>query len=401
MLRLADPFSSEHRPVLTGRRAAIAAAHPLAVAAGQEIICQGGSAVDAVIAAHAVISVINPDAGGLGGDGFFLIRDPEGGLMGINAAGRSAAASPSVTTDDGSSVAVPGLVAGWADLTARWGCMPLADLLAPAIRIAREGITPGQQLRAALVAQSARLEAGGAELWPVLAGHRAGATRILQPELARSLEIIASDGCSGFYGGLIAHAIVKAVARRGGALDVTDLSDHRSVIAPPVSVDAFGVRISVQPPMSQGILLAMCVKSLAAAEQGRCDPDHAAIETTLAAFEHRARVAEGEALLDASLGFDPHRASGRSGARPYLHTAGVAAADDEGLVVSSLLSVFDDFGSAIYVPEAGFVLNNRAAGFTVAPNEPAGAKFPVHTLAPAIIEMGEDVLALATPGADG
>ncbi|WP_203595426.1 gamma-glutamyltransferase [Salipiger sp. PrR002] len=104
-----------------------------------------------------------------------------------------------------------------------------------------------------------------------------------------------------------------------------------------------------------------------------------------------------EALTD-----DPERAPHRGGPRAYLHTAGVACADADGCVVSSLVSVFDDFGSGVYVPEGGFMLNNRAAGFGPAPNDAAAGKRPVHTLAPALL-TGPDgsVWALATPGADG
>ncbi len=94
-------------------------------------------------------------------------------------------------------------------------------------------------------------------------------------------------------------------------------------------------------------------------------------------------------------------ASRRGGPRSYLHTAGVAVSDASGMTVSSLVSVFDSFGSAVFVPEGGFTLNNRAAGFTRAPNDSAGGKRPVHTLAPVLVETTDGCIALATPGADG
>jgi gamma-glutamyltranspeptidase/glutathione hydrolase len=98
---------------------------------------------------------------------------------------------------------------------------------------------------------------------------------------------------------------------------------------------------------------------------------------------------------------DIDRASRRGGPRAYLHTAGVAVSDASGMTISSLISVFDSFGSAVFVPEGGFTLNNRAAGFTRAPNDCAGGKRPVHTLAPVLVETGDDCIGLATPGADG
>ncbi|WP_190816548.1 gamma-glutamyltransferase [Saccharopolyspora pogona] len=108
-----------------------------------------------------------------------------------------------------------------------------------------------------------------------------------------------------------------------------------------------------------------------------------------------------EAATTDSLSVDYERATPRTGPRAYLHTAGVATADDNGTIVSSLVSVFDDFGSAIYVPEAEIRLNNRAAGFTAGPNAPRAATRPVHTLAPAVVRTPSSRYALATPGADG
>jgi gamma-glutamyltranspeptidase/glutathione hydrolase len=107
-------------------------------------------------------------------------------------------------------------------------------------------------------------------------------------------------------------------------------------------------------------------------------------------------------LLAEALHVDRARASGSGGPRSYLHTAGVAVADADGTVVSSLVSVFDDFGSGVLVPELGIVLGNRAAGFTDGANAPGPGRYPVHTLAPAMLLLQDGgVLALATPGADG
>jgi gamma-glutamyltranspeptidase/glutathione hydrolase len=139
-----------------------------------------------------------------------------------------------------------------------------------------------------------------------------------------------------------------------------------------------------------------------AGPQSQTSLDHLGVELTEAVFGYRDRCAEdGARLLDAHLEVDRDKASRRGGPRAYLHTTGVAVADAEGMVVSSLLSVFDDFGSGTFVPECGLVLNNRAAGFTGPPNAPGPGRRPVHTLAPAILEVGGTVTALATPGADG
>jgi gamma-glutamyltranspeptidase/glutathione hydrolase len=154
--------------------------------------------------------------------------------------------------------------------------------------------------------------------------------------------------------------------------------------------------------MAQGVLLSMAVKALAGLGEFPTDlNEHVAIELTEAAFAFRSQVARGEALLGERLSVDFKKAGHRGGPRAYLHTAGVAASDAEGRVVSSLVSVFDDFGSAVYVPELGITLNNRAGGFTEGDNAPAPGKRPVHTLAPVLVTGSQGVFGLATPGADG
>jgi gamma-glutamyltranspeptidase/glutathione hydrolase len=156
--------------------------------------------------------------------------------------------------------------------------------------------------------------------------------------------------------------------------------------------------------MSQGVLLAMAAQWMDrhAGDATGEEAEHLLVEATEAAFGFRSDCTLGSRLLDVPLEVDRERAARRGGPRSYLHTAGVAVADRDGQVVSSLLSVFDDFGSGVFVPELGFVLNNRAAGFTHGRNTAAPGKRPVHTLAPALLETASGaVLGLATPGADG
>lgn len=398
---LPDPFSSKPRPAVFGIRAAISAAHPLATAAAQAIIERGGNAVDATIAAQAVVGVLVPEAGGVGGDGFFLVRTAPGRVVAVNAAGAAPIAGlPEAVRDDGTSVNVPGLVAGWAELARLFGRLPLADSLAPAIRIARDGMRVRPRLVHTVGQQRERLLRGGAEASIFLTAKPHDLVR--QPELAAVLAGIAAEGAEWFYKGPIAAAIARAVAGRGGLMTTADLAAHETVVAAPISVAWQGRTVHVQPPMSQGVLLAMALNGLG--KLGAVAPDridHAAVELTEASFAYRDRCGEGAALLTEDLPVDLDRASGRGGPRGYLHTAGVSVADADGMVVSSLFSVFDNFGSAIYVPEGGFVLNNRAGSFTRAPNEIRPGKLPVHTLAPMLMEGDGEVVALSTPGADG
>lgn len=396
---LSDPYSSANRPAIRGLRGAISSAHPLATAAGQEIFMRGGNAADAVIAAQAALAVLCPDACGLGGDMLALVDDGAS-VAAVSGTGRAPLAMREATTDGANSITVPGIVDAWARLAARWGRLGLGASFAPAIRLAEEGFLMGPGLHRPVVAQAKRLYAGGAGEWSVL--RAALGSPIRQPELATLLRAIATEGTSAFYAGEAAHAIERAVQRKGGALACQDLAAHDTEIVEPIALDWRGWSVSVQPPPTQGVLLAMALGEHERLGDISADlQDHVCVELTEAAFAYRTRAAEGAALLDIRLEVDRARASRRGGPRAYLHTAGVAASDAAGLTISSLVSVFDDFGSCLFVPELGITLNNRAGGFTDGPNSPAPGKRPVHTLAPALVRTPAGSFAIATPGADG
>lgn len=402
--RILDAASAGRSPWLRGSVGAVAAAHPLAVAAGQRMLAEGGSAVDAVIAAQAVLCVVMPQACGLGGDGLFLIHDAGGEVTAVNGTGKLPSRQPAhgVTADGGASVTVPGLVAAWQTIADRWGRSGLGPLLSPAVALAEEGFGVDAAVLEAARTQRDRLLRGGAAQWAVIEKTQEG-DRLVQLALAATLRAVASEGASAFYTGSMADRMVAAVSRDGGHLHADDLAAHDTVVALPIEVEWRGGQAYVQPPVSQGVLLAMALRWLEARQVGGGGDalDHTLVELIGAVFEHRSRAAEGSRLLDEPLSVDTQCASGRTGPRAYLHTAGVAAADASGQVVSSLASVFDDFGSATFVPEAGFTLNNRAGGFTEAPNDAAPGKRPVHTLAPALVRQSDNVLAVSTPGADG
>lgn len=389
------------RPVV-GARGAVSAAHPAAVQAGTDTLQAGGSAVDAAVAAQAVVCVTMPHAAGLGGDLLALVRAPDGAVIAVGGAGLSPARTPpgGFGSTGGSAVTVPGLVEGWLTAHDRWGQLRLATVLAPAERLARDGVPVDADLAAAVTAQRQRLAAGGAAGWPLL--DTPSGTTWRQPELADLLHAIATAGYDAFYRGTMAVAICAAAQRHGGSMAVTDLTTHRGVVGDPLSVSWAGGTAHVQPPPSQGVLLAMALSYLESRTNGAAPTDHLLVELTEAAFGYRSDCGRGNQLLTEPLTVDDEWASRQGGPRAYLHTAGVAVADAAGMVVSSLVSVFDDFGAAVFVPEAGIVLNNRAGGFTGGANSAAPSKRPVHTLAPALIEERDgSILALATPGADG
>lgn len=395
-----NPFSARHRPALAGRLGAVAAAHPLAVAAGQRLLAEGGNAVDALIAAQAALTVVSPNACGVGGDGFVLLRRAGLPVLAFNGAGPSARAATGAATTGGAAVTVPGLVDLWDRLSAEAGRLGLAHALRPAIEIAEEGFRADADLLEARDKQAARLKVGGAEPWALM--RLAPGDRLVQPALARLLARIGETGRSAFYEGEIAAAIARAVQATGGALTETDLALPATEVKPPLSLPLGDRVLHVQPPQSQGVLLLMALNGfLQGGYQPGANLAHLGVELTQAAFAFRDDAGRGEALLSEPLAVDPDRAQRRGGPRAYLHTAGVAVADADGTVASSLVSVFDDFGSAVFVPEGGFTLTNRAGGFTGGANAFAPGKRPVHTLAPALLETPDGAVALSTPGADG
>ncbi len=401
------PAPASHCRPVPGRRGAVAAAHPLAVSAGIAMLAAGGSAMDATIAAQAVICVTMPHSAGLGGDMLALVREPTGEVTAVNGTGRSSGTATTFSPTGGASVTVPGLVGGWVQAHRRWGRLELPQVLGHAIELATSGIRVDAALSRARDRQRPRLLTGGADAWPLIGAHTGELWR--QPELAELLTHIAAGAAAAFYQGDAATAMAGAVGRHGGSLTINDFERHTTQVGEPVSVDFDGGRLAVQPPSSQGVLLALAATTAEALLGNRSTDngsagsvDHLLVEITEAAFSFRSDCADVAMVLAQQVSVDPVRAAHRGGPRAYLHTAGVAAADVSGMVVSSLISVFDDFGSGVFVPELGIVMNNRAAGFTDGANAAAPGKRPIHTLAPALLQRSDgSVLALATPGADG
>ncbi|MFT8895770.1 MAG: gamma-glutamyltransferase [Acetobacter sp.] len=398
--RIADGYSSPVRPVISGVTGAVSAAHPLAAAAAQDMLVRGGSAVDAAIAAQAVLCVVMPDACGIGGDLFALVDDGKD-TMAVSGAGAAPRRGTGCADDGANSITVPGLPGAWASMHDRWGKLPFSVILSPAIRLAAEGIAVSEAMALTVRTHAPRLKANGAASWSLL-GLSAG-ERFVQKELAALLRLFVQQGPLCFYEGDMAASIARAVAAQDGALDEADLAAHVTEVGPALAVALGETTLFVQPPPTQGVLLGMTLRNFNRMPQaGALQFDHIGVELTEAAFAYRDRAAQdGAALLDVELEINPERASRRGGPRAYLHTAGVAVADSNGLVVSSLVSVFDDFGSCLLVPELGITLNNRAGGFTHGANAWGPGRRPVHTLAPALLRSAQGRLALATPGADG
>jgi gamma-glutamyltranspeptidase / glutathione hydrolase len=386
----------------------VACGHPLASFAGTATFRDGGGAVDAAIAAAAALTVLMPEACGLGGDAFFLIHTPDGEVTAINGSGAAGATvSSPIATEGAASAAVPGFVAAIDDAQQRFGRLPLERLLEPAVSLAGGGFPLHDDLLGA-----AQQHRGMLERWApgfaLLDRQLRPGSLLRQPALAGLLQRIGQARAQAFYEGDCAEAVERAVTAAGGSLAASDLAAHTSVVRAPARGSYRGFELNMQPPVSQALIAA---RVLAAIERSgveeRADRMHVAVEGLEAAFQDRHDIiAEGaeERQLSEPLEVDLERAQRRGGPVGGLHTTAVSAADSDGVVVSGLISVFSYFGSGVLVPECGFLLNNRLSRASTdpeSPNYPVGGRRPLHTLSPSLLVDGERVFALSTPGADG
>ncbi len=373
-------------PAVAGERM-VATSHPLATQAGLRAFRRGGNAVDAALAAAAVLTVAEPTDNGPGGDLFAIVWSG-GRLHGLNGSGRSPAVLAGEAAEESGprSVTVPGAVRAWADLAERFGRLGLDAALAPAADLAARGL-----------ACTARI----ADRWgrapdPPWAAPGAGGHYAL-PELAGTLRAVAEGGPSAFYEGRVAEAIASCCW-----LGLEDLAAHRSEWVEPLRRAYRGVEVCELPPNGQG-----AAALLALALYEKLDPGlHAQIEAMkLALSDTYAVVHDGALPRDF---FDEERLAGRRAIvrpeavcdpPPYLLPRGgttyLCAVDGEGLAVSLIQSIFHRFGSGVVAPATGVVLQNRASGFSHDPEHPNAlrpAARPFHTIIPGMLLEGGDLL---------
>jgi gamma-glutamyltranspeptidase/glutathione hydrolase len=412
--------------------AAVVTPHALASQAAMTAMARGGNAVDAALAADAVLGVVAPETCGIGGDLFALVhRDGADRPQVLNASGRAGeGADPEklrtaghtiMPPFDAQAVTVPGCVDGWMALHERFGQMDWPDILEPSIGLARHGFPASAELAAALTARQDRLTAQTASegLFPQGRPPGVGA-RLTRPGLASTLSDIAANGRAGFYQ---AKAGTEIVAATGGILTEKDLAKTSAEWVEPLAVEVFGLTGWTTPPNSQGYLT-LASAALYELLQAPSDPEdptswHLAIEA------YRAMAADrGEVLCDAGYAPVPPAELVSSGrlvrslaqidrdraavlaARPPAPggTAYLCVVDAEGLGVSFIQSNFMGIGSGIGAGKAGFFLHNRGAGFDLRrghPNELAPGKRPLHTLSPSIWTAGGRLAGLlGTRGGD-
>ncbi|HEY7672025.1 MAG TPA: gamma-glutamyltransferase [Gammaproteobacteria bacterium] len=428
------------RSVVMAEHGMVATSQPLATAVGVEILRAGGSAVDAAIAANAMLGLVEPTGCGIGGDLFAIVWDSASGrLVGRNGSGRSphalsleylrALGLTTIPVDGPLSVSVPGAVDAWFALHAQFGTLPMPELLAPASAYAREGF-PVTEIIAGYWAEDAercRAHAGFAEVF--LPGGRAPAPgeTFKNPRLADAYALLAAHGRSVFYEGEIAAEIEKAVRAAGGFVTRADLALHESDVVAPVSASYRGYDVWELPPNGQGIVVLQMLNllegyDLASLGFGSAEHLHLLVEAKKLAFEDRARyyadpkfakipvaglvskkyAAARRALIrrdrasDAPKHGDPPALAG--GDTVYLATA-----DAAGNMVSLIQSNYLGFGSGVTVPSFGFGLHSRGGSFALDPahaNCYAPGKRPFHTIIPGFLtRAGKPVMAFGVMGA--
>jgi gamma-glutamyltranspeptidase / glutathione hydrolase len=429
---------SQGRSMVITRGGIVAAESPLAAQAGASVLAQGGNAIDAIVATNAVMGVVEPMMNGMGGDLFAIVYDAKSGkLYGLNASGWSPAKltighlrskgitkMPEFGID---SVTVPGVVDGWSKLLARFGTRKLSDLLAPAIAYARQGF-PVPEWDAEYWSESEadlRADANLAHTY-LIGGHAPRVGEVFRnPDLARSLELVARGGRDAFYKGPIAAQIVAFSRGLGGTMTAQDLADYSSQWVQPISTTYHGWTVYELPPNGQGIAALMMLNimerfPLAKYGHNSADALHVMIEAKKLAYADLLRyvgdprfshvpvaglLSKRYAAQRASL-IDPARANCNVGpGKPTLRTTGdttyMSAVDSQGNMVSLIQSNYNEFGSRLVADHTGFVLQDRGALFNLDPSSPdalAGHKRPLHTIIPAFMQRGDERIAFGIMG---
>ena len=431
-------------PEARATRGLVATPHRLASEAGRRILERGGNALDAAVAAAATIAVVYPHMNGVGGDNFWLIYDDRHGrLLGLNAAGRSAAAADLATyrarhgaaippRGGPSALTVPGVVSGWweahrysverMESSVSWG-----ELLEPAIHHAREGFIPSAGQRrvtasvTALFSESAPVEVRRT-LWPLFHPDRLDDGPFVQGDLARTLTCLVEGGVDEFYRGDLGRRLARAAREAGSPLSPEDLATHQADWVEPLRVPYGGGEAASLPPPTQGFAALAILALLDPFDVATLPEDdyvHLIVEATKLAFEDRDRYLTDPTVEPVPVArcLDKERLARRrrriaqraalAGAGPAAEgdTVAIVAADAHGNAVSLIQSLYHEFGAGIVAGDTGVLLQNRGAFFSLDPAHPnrlAPRKRTAHTLIPSMyLRQGRPHLVYGTMGGEG
>ncbi|MGY6704036.1 gamma-glutamyltransferase family protein [Roseinatronobacter sp.] len=413
---------------------AVSTPHPLATAAGMQVLRAGGTAPEALIAAGAVLAVVMPHFCGLGGDAVWLVALPNGAARSFLAIGqgldRPFPTGPIPLRGAGSIMTSAAVVTGWAHALdyaraelggqAQWH-----DLLAPAIAHAEAGfaLTPSQEFWTRFRAQDAVSWPGFAALYmdngqPLQAG-----ALLRQQGLAHSLRALAEDGAQAFYHGALSRRILEGLRAAGVQISQRDLARTTCREARPLSLPYRNMTLLAPPPPTQGLTTLQIMGQLraldfSAVQAGSADHIHLCVEAVKRAFLQRGQIADPAFHpMDMEHQLDPARLDGWAqdisitNALPWPHvwahgdTVFLGAIDEMGNAASVLQSIYFDWGSGVVAGDTGIVWQNRGAAFSADPahvNAFAPGKLPFYTLNPGLaLQDGVPRLVYGTQGADG
>jgi gamma-glutamyltranspeptidase/glutathione hydrolase len=430
LLAIAAPLSAQDRSygrsMVINDGGIVATSHTLASQAGAQILARGGSAIDAAIAANAVLGVTEPMMNGVGGDLFLLYWDAKTGkLYGLNSSGwaprglsidhlkqKGDMQMPQAGID---TVTVPGAVEGWSQAHARFGRLPWKDLFAPAIYYAEHGYPVPEIIHEYWQGDAQTLkQTPEAERLFLPGGKAPDVGEIFtNPDLGKTLRLIAEQGREAFYRGEIAQSIVSTSAALGGTMQPDDLADFSAEWVEPISITYRGWKIYELPPNGQGMAaleMLNIMSNLPVDKAGPVAPTelHNRIEAMKLAYSDlyrfnadprfakvpvRGLLSDDYARQRAAL-INPEKANctAASGNPARSDTTYLAAVDKDGNIVSLIQSLYDAFGSGVAVKGRGFMLHDRGALFVLDPSHPnalAPRKRPFHTIIPAFMEQGD------------
>jgi gamma-glutamyltranspeptidase/glutathione hydrolase len=431
-------------------QAAVASAHPMATAAGQQILQAGGNAFDAAIAVSAALAVVEPYSSGIGGGGFYLLhRQADGKQTMVDAREKAPAASTHdmYLDDDGEFVrdralngplaaGIPGLAAGLVHLAEDYGRLPLETSLAPAVGLAENGfaVTSRYQRMAGFRSGVFAKHKHGAKIFLGADGTADIGDTIVQADLAATLRIIGAQAHPGFYTGPLAEKLVEGVRAAGGIWTMADLADYTVVERDPIIINYRGVRIvSAPPPSSGGVVLAEALHVLSEFDLSQMDSNtrrHIVIEAMRRAYRDRAEYLGDPDHTDIPLArlvssvygkslaadLSIEKATPSSDLRPLepkkgRDTTHFSVLDAQGNRVAGTLSINYPFGAAFVPPGTGVLLNNEMDDFSARPLTPnvyglvgvganaiAPGKRPLSSMTPTFLETDDRVGILGTPG---
>jgi len=420
---LAQPRDYGRSMVITQQGIA-ATSQTLASQAGAQILAQGGSAVDAAIAANAVLGVVEPMMDGIGGDLFVIYWDAQTGkLTGLNASGPAPRALSAEflakqglhSIPDGiHSVTVPGAIDGWAKMHERFGKLPWKDLFRAAIAYAEQGFPVSEDARRYWAGSAGALRQQPETARVYLPGGRAPRVGEVfkNPEMGRALRILADKGRDAFYRGEIAEAILKTSRRLGGTMTAEDLASFSAEWVEPISTEYRGWKVYELPPNSQGIAALEMLNIMETMPAGKNGPYetgelHRRIESMKLAYSDLRyngdpRFADIPVRGLLSKNYAKQRAAAINAAKAncavaageptFGETTYLTVVDKDGNIASWIQSLYDYFGSGVTVDGLGFLLHDRGQNFSLTPGSPnllAGGKRPSHTIIPGFMERGD------------